>query len=85
MNVDSGRAAESLHNQKAVCVIAIIRGDYGDSIEQIAKALIDGGVRAVEVTMNSRGALEMISTLATHYGDKMLVGAGTVVEVEHVR
>ncbi len=70
---------------KAARVIAIVRGDYVETIHQIAGALLEGGVTAVEVTMNSRGALGLIETLAKEYGETMLVGAGTVVEVEHVR
>ncbi len=70
---------------KAAKVIAILRGDFKASIRQIADALLDGGVTAVEVTMNSPHALEMIEILAHEYRAKMLVGAGTVTEVEHVR
>lgn len=66
-------------------VIAIIRGDVGQTIDTIAHALLEGGVTTVEVTLNSPGALTMIQHLSSHYGDRMLVGAGTVLETAGVK
>lgn len=72
---------ESLITARA---IAIIRGDHTPRIREIASALLDGGVRAIEVTMNSPGAVDAIRILADEYGDRLLVGAGTVIEIEQV-
>jgi 2-dehydro-3-deoxyphosphogluconate aldolase / (4S)-4-hydroxy-2-oxoglutarate aldolase len=61
-------------------IVAIIRGaDPGDVLE-IANALYAGGVKVVEVTMNSPGALAVIKQLSETMKDKMLVGAGTVLD-----
>lgn len=68
----------------AARAIAIIRGDHTPRIREIAAALLDGGVLAIEVTMNSPGAVDAIRILAEEYGDRLLVGAGTVIEVEQV-
>ena len=60
-------------------LIAIIRGHYTPArLRSIAQALIEGGVRLVEVTLNSEHALDGITALRKHLGDKSLVGAGTV-------
>lgn len=66
-------------------IIAILRGDYATHVLALADALLAGGVRALEVTMNSPGALEMIAALARHCGDRMLVGGGTVLTEAHVK
>ncbi|MDU4959178.1 MAG: bifunctional 4-hydroxy-2-oxoglutarate aldolase/2-dehydro-3-deoxy-phosphogluconate aldolase [Sporomusaceae bacterium] len=60
-------------------VVAIVRGTGSDELLPIADALYDGGIRAIEVTCNTRGHLTMIQTLTAALGDKMAVGAGTVL------
>ncbi|MEM7538466.1 MAG: bifunctional 4-hydroxy-2-oxoglutarate aldolase/2-dehydro-3-deoxy-phosphogluconate aldolase [Chloroflexota bacterium] len=60
-------------------IIGIVRGDFplADIIE-MGDALLAAPVLVMEVTMNTTGALDAISTLRARYGDNMLVGAGTV-------
>jgi 2-dehydro-3-deoxyphosphogluconate aldolase/(4S)-4-hydroxy-2-oxoglutarate aldolase len=65
-------------------IIAIVRGNYVGAMHAMADALLAGGVTAIEVTMNSAGVLDSIRMLATEYGDRLLVGAGTVLNVEQV-
>jgi 2-dehydro-3-deoxyphosphogluconate aldolase/(4S)-4-hydroxy-2-oxoglutarate aldolase len=50
-----------------------------------AEALLAGGVSVVEVTLNTPGALDMLTALAKHFGDRMAIGAGTVMSPEEVR
>lgn len=71
--------ATALLNEK---VTAIVRGIPADRICAVAEALLAGGVRCIEVTFNTPGAAEMIRALKAGYGDKMLVGAGTVLDTE---
>ena len=47
-----------------------------------AKALYQGGIRAVEITIDS-GALRMIEEVKSACGDKMVIGAGTVLDAEN--
>src|SRR5688500_8932089 len=61
-------------------IVAIVRGANPGDVLQIASALYDGGVRAMEVTLNSRSALEVIGELSAKMGNKMLIGAGTVLD-----
>ncbi len=61
--------------------MAIGRGLPPDRIEQIAEGLIGGGIRAFEITLNSERALEAIAAVATGWGDRLLVGAGTVLDI----
>lgn len=66
-------------------IIAIIRGCHPESVLGIAGALYEGGIRLMEVTLNSPGAVRAIAQVRELFGDRMLVGAGTVLSVEEVR
>ena len=65
-------------------VVAIIRGEYGARIEEIAEAILDGGVTALEVTFNSPDVIGMLGRLAASVGDRMAIGAGTVMTDDDV-
>ncbi len=65
-------------------VIAILRGDYTETLESVVTALLAGGVRAIEVTMNSADALGLIKRLTDLESDQLIIGAGTVLTVEQV-
>jgi 2-dehydro-3-deoxyphosphogluconate aldolase/(4S)-4-hydroxy-2-oxoglutarate aldolase len=60
-------------------IVAILRGCVPERIPAIAAALAEGGVCLLEITLNSPGALEAIRRVADTMGDKLLVGAGTVL------
>jgi 2-dehydro-3-deoxyphosphogluconate aldolase/(4S)-4-hydroxy-2-oxoglutarate aldolase len=60
-------------------VIAVLRAREAKGLTQVARALHDGGVRALEITLTTPGAVAGIAELA-HGGDGMLVGAGTVLD-----
>jgi 2-dehydro-3-deoxyphosphogalactonate aldolase len=59
-------------------LIAIIRGVTPDEVEAIGEAIFQGGIRIIEVPMNSPDPLNSIERLAAKFGDRMLVGGGTV-------
>ncbi len=60
-------------------IVAILRGCVPARIPAIAAALCAGGVRLLEITLNSPGALEAIREVAGTMGERLLVGAGTVL------
>ncbi len=60
-------------------IVAILRGCTADRVPAIAAALAEAGIRLIEITLNSPGALESIRELATSMGSQLLVGAGTVL------
>ena len=62
-------------------IVAILRGIQADDVLKIAGALCDGGVKIIEVTLNSPNALLVIEQLNSAYGNQLLVGAGTVLDV----
>jgi 2-dehydro-3-deoxyphosphogalactonate aldolase len=65
-------------------LIGIIRGVTPDEAEAIGEAILDSGIRIIEVPLNSPEPLQSISKLATKFGDRALVGGGTVLELEQV-
>ena len=68
----------------AVPIIAILRGVKPDEVVAVAQAIFDAGVRAIEVPLNSPEPFISIANLATHFADRAIVGAGTVLTVEDV-
>jgi 2-dehydro-3-deoxyphosphogluconate aldolase / (4S)-4-hydroxy-2-oxoglutarate aldolase len=63
-------------------LVAVIRRPPQEKIESIAEALVNGGVGALEITVDTIGAFEMIHQLKQRYEGKVLVGAGTVLDAE---
>jgi 2-dehydro-3-deoxyphosphogluconate aldolase/(4S)-4-hydroxy-2-oxoglutarate aldolase len=68
-----------IHAIEQTGLIAIVRGIEPESVLPLAEALYAGGVEVIEVTCNSTRYLESITTLKNKMGDKMKVGAGTVI------
>lgn len=76
---------ELLHRYLDECpLIAIVRGITPDEADAIGQAIYDGGIRIIEVPLNSPDPLTSIERLAKKFGGSMLVGAGTVVEQSQV-
>lgn len=65
-------------------LVAILRGVTPDAVVDIALALEEHGFAIVEVPLNSPDPLDSIARLATAVGERMLVGAGTVIEPDSV-
>jgi len=63
-------------------IVAILRRTDSSRAIETARAILAGGVRAIEVTCDSDGVFEMIQAIAAEFGDQLLVGAGTVLDIE---
>lgn len=78
-------AADDLARHLAACpLVAVLRGIRPDEVEAIGAALLDAGIRILEVPLNSPDPYESITRLSALAGDDALVGAGTVLDVETV-
>ena len=62
-------------------IIAIIRGVEAWKVLPIVQALYTGGIRVVEITLNSENPFEIIRELAIRMKGKTLIGAGTVMDI----
>ena len=65
-------------------IVAILRGIAPDDVEAVAEAIIESGVNTLEVPLNSPQPFQSIERLAVRFGDKALIGAGTVTTLEEV-
>ncbi len=77
--------AEILARIKELAVVPIIRTPDSKSAVAAVEAVLEGGIDCVEITMTVAGALKAIETVADRYGDKVLLGAGTVLDPETAR
>lgn len=66
-------------------IVAIIRADSSEQLIDAAGALLEGGVTGMEVTMTTPNALQVISDVRKTYGDKVLIGVGSVLDTETCR
>ena len=65
-------------------VVAVLRAPTPEAAISGVAALVDGGVRALEITYSTPRAPAVIAQLIERYGDEVLVGAGTVTTPEQV-
>ena len=66
-------------------LVAIIRAPNGDQLVEVAEALLEGGIDVIEVTFTVPGVLDIISKVRDALGDRILLGAGTVLDTESAR
>jgi len=66
-------------------IIAIIRGINPKDVLNIANTLYEGGIKVMEITLNSPGALSVITKLSQTIGDRMIIGAGTVLDASSAK
>ena len=60
-------------------IVAILRGVKPDEVLEVAAALVEAGIGAIEVPLNSPDPLTSIGRLCAAFGDRALCGAGTVL------
>jgi 2-dehydro-3-deoxyphosphogluconate aldolase/(4S)-4-hydroxy-2-oxoglutarate aldolase len=66
-------------------IVAVVRSPDSDQLVQVARALADGGITVVEITMSVPSALEVLGQVRHALGDRILLGAGTVLDAETAR
>ncbi|MCO6456201.1 MAG: bifunctional 4-hydroxy-2-oxoglutarate aldolase/2-dehydro-3-deoxy-phosphogluconate aldolase [Pirellulaceae bacterium] len=66
-------------------LVAVIRAPSGDRLVEVAEALLAGGVEVMEVTFTVPGAVRVLEQVADRLGNRVLLGAGTVLDSETAR
>jgi 2-dehydro-3-deoxyphosphogluconate aldolase/(4S)-4-hydroxy-2-oxoglutarate aldolase len=66
-------------------IVAVVRSPDSDRLVEVARALADGGVTAVEITMSVPDALDVVRAVRRSLGDRIVLGAGTVLDAETAR
>jgi len=77
--------AEKLDLIRTTGVVAIMRAQSSEQLIAAADAIKAGGVRVIEVTMTTPGALDVIARASERYGHDVLFGAGSVLDAETAR
>lgn len=65
--------------------VAIIRAPSGELLVDVSKAIYAGGLDVIEVTFTVPGVLDILTQVKRELGDKILLGAGTVLDTETAR
>jgi 2-dehydro-3-deoxyphosphogalactonate aldolase len=79
-------AVEDFDRYFAECpLVAIIRGVTPEDAEATAAAIFEGGIRIIEVPLNSPRPFDSIEIIAKAFGDRALIGAGTVLNTDDVQ
>ncbi|HAF12162.1 MAG TPA: 2-dehydro-3-deoxyphosphogluconate aldolase [Blastocatellia bacterium] len=68
-----------------VGVIPVVRAASAEEAIAVAEVIGEGGIPILEITLTVPGAVAVIGKLSKRYGDKVLVGAGTVLDAEAAR
>jgi 2-dehydro-3-deoxyphosphogluconate aldolase/(4S)-4-hydroxy-2-oxoglutarate aldolase len=79
------KRVDVLKRIKEVGLLPVLRAASAEEALALAWAIEAGGISAIEVTMTVPGAIEVIQTLAREAGDRILIGAGTVLDPETAR
>lgn len=74
-----------IEQTKSTGILPCIKLHKKDDYIAYAQAMYDGGARVLEVTMTTPGVLEAIEAISSHFGDKLLVAAGTVLDPTSAR
>ena len=66
-------------------IVAVVRSRDSLQLVEVARALADGGVNVIEITMTVPDALDVVRTVRKTLGDRILLGAGTILDPETAR
>jgi 2-dehydro-3-deoxyphosphogluconate aldolase/(4S)-4-hydroxy-2-oxoglutarate aldolase len=66
-------------------LVAVVRAPDPGNLAEVIRALADGGMTVAEVTLTVPNALEVIREVKKLLGDRVLLGAGTVLDPETAR
>ncbi|ARI77968.1 bifunctional 4-hydroxy-2-oxoglutarate aldolase/2-dehydro-3-deoxy-phosphogluconate aldolase [Halobacillus mangrovi] len=75
----------TLEKIKQAKIIPVIRKTNEDNILPICEALVRGGIQAVEITAETPNASNLIKLVNQKLGDRLILGAGTVLDPETAR
>jgi 2-dehydro-3-deoxyphosphogluconate aldolase/(4S)-4-hydroxy-2-oxoglutarate aldolase len=66
-------------------LIAVVRGESREAAAEVSSALIEGGVLGIEIAFTTPEAQRVMEDLSNEYGERILLGAGTVTTAEQVK
>ena len=66
-------------------LLGILRGIAPAELDPLFETIIRSGLQAVEITMNTHGAAGLIRSAAKRYGKRLMIGAGTVLNLKDLQ
>src|ERR1700745_2719216 len=66
-------------------IVAVVRSPDSQQLVDVCRALAEGGVSVVEITMSVPNALDVLRQVKQALGDRVLLGAGTILDAETAR
>jgi len=66
-------------------IMPVLRARSAAEGRALVEALVAGGITVMEVTMTVPGAVELLALLKKEYGDRLLLGSGTVTSAEQAQ
>jgi 2-dehydro-3-deoxyphosphogluconate aldolase/(4S)-4-hydroxy-2-oxoglutarate aldolase len=66
-------------------IVPVVRAASASEAIAIGDAIVAGGIELLEITMTVPGAVDVMRDAVKRYGDRLLVGAGTVIDAEQTR
>jgi 2-dehydro-3-deoxyphosphogluconate aldolase / (4S)-4-hydroxy-2-oxoglutarate aldolase len=81
MNMDK---QATLNKLKELGLVAVLRGPSPELTMKMVAALIEGGVLGIEITYSTPNAAEVVRSLDQQFGDKIVLGMGTLTEPAQV-
>jgi 2-dehydro-3-deoxyphosphogluconate aldolase/(4S)-4-hydroxy-2-oxoglutarate aldolase len=82
MTTQTRSRSSVLAKLREVGIIPVIRAESADAAREVVEALAQAGLIVAEITMTVPRAIDAIASVARDFGDKVLVGAGTVTDVD---
>jgi 2-dehydro-3-deoxyphosphogluconate aldolase/(4S)-4-hydroxy-2-oxoglutarate aldolase len=74
-----------LSSIRDIGIVPVVRTSSAEAAVRSVEAIYRGGIRAAEITMTVPGALRALEEVADQFGDRMVLGAGTVLDPETAR
>ncbi|MCL6506330.1 MAG: bifunctional 4-hydroxy-2-oxoglutarate aldolase/2-dehydro-3-deoxy-phosphogluconate aldolase [Bryobacteraceae bacterium] len=74
-----------LSSIRDIGIVPVVRTSSAEAAVRSVEAIYRGGIRAAEITMTVPGALRALEKAADQFGDRMVLGAGTVLDPETAR
>jgi 2-dehydro-3-deoxyphosphogluconate aldolase / (4S)-4-hydroxy-2-oxoglutarate aldolase len=78
----SGARSPTIVALRDVGIVPVIRAESADAALAVVEALAGAGLLVAEITMTVPGAIGVIASVARRFGDRVLVGAGTVTDAQ---
>jgi len=76
---------ETLERIRQSGCVAVVRAPSSEQLIDVAHALRDGGLPAIEITMTTPNALKVIEQVSADLGDDVVIGVGRVLDAETAR